>query len=115
MSEAWILRAASGFRLISMRPLFSVTLLPSTPMNDDRLATAGSCSTTLASACWRSAIAGNDTLCGASEMPWITPVSCTGKNPLGTAMYSTTVSASAARATASVAAWRSSTHSSARP
>jgi hypothetical protein len=22
-------------------------------------------------------------ICGASEMPWITPVSCTGKKPLG--------------------------------
>jgi hypothetical protein len=32
----------SGFRLISMRPLFSVVLVPSTPMNDDRLSTAGS-------------------------------------------------------------------------
>ena len=51
MSEAWILRTESGFRLISMRPLLRVTLLPSTPMNDDRLSTAGSRSTTLASAC----------------------------------------------------------------
>ena len=36
-----------------------------------------------ASACWRSAIAANEIVCGASEMPWITPVSCTGKNPFG--------------------------------
>ena len=69
-----------------MRPLFSVVLMPSTPMNDDRLSTAGSSSTTRASACWRSAIAANEIDCGASEMPWITPVSCTGKKPLGTKM-----------------------------
>ena len=31
------------------------------------------------------------TVCAATEMPWITPVSCTGKNPFGTMMYSNTV------------------------
>ena len=67
-----------------MRPLLSVVLVPSTPMNDDRLATAGSSRITSASACCRSAIAANETICGASEMPRITPVSCTGKKPLGT-------------------------------
>ena len=66
-----------------MRPLLSVVLVPSTPMKDDRLSTAGSFRITLASACWRSAMAGNEMVCGASEMPRITPVSCTGKNPLG--------------------------------
>ena len=30
-------RSASGFRLIRMRPLLSVVLVPSMPMNDDRL------------------------------------------------------------------------------
>ena len=59
-------------------------LVPSTPMNDERLATAGSCRITRASACWRSAIAGNEIDCGASEMPWMTPVSWTGKKPFGT-------------------------------
>ena len=39
---------------------------------------------TCASACCRSAMAANDTVCGASEMPRITPVSCTGKKPFGT-------------------------------
>ncbi len=29
----------------------------------------------------------NETSCGPSEMPMITPVSCTGKNPLGTITY----------------------------
>ena len=70
-----------------MRPLLSVELVPSTPMNDDRLSTAGILAgSRAASACWRSAIAANETLCGASEMPWITPVSWTGKKPLGTTM-----------------------------
>jgi tetratricopeptide (TPR) repeat protein len=55
-----------------------------TPMKDDRLSTAGSRSRTAASACWRSAIAAKEMDCGASEMPRITPVSWTGKNPLGT-------------------------------
>jgi hypothetical protein len=50
-------RSDSGFRLISMRPVLSVEFTPSTPMNDDRLSTAGSRNTTRASACWCSAIA----------------------------------------------------------
>ena len=69
-----------------MRPLLSVALVPSTPMNEDRLATAGSSRMTSARACWRCAMAAKEMDCGASEMPWITPVSCTGKKPLGTAM-----------------------------
>ncbi len=40
--------------------------------------------------------------CGASEMPRITPVSWTGKKPLGTTTYSSTVAASVATATSSV-------------
>ena len=66
-----------------MRPLLTVVLVPSTPMNDERLSTAGSFRITSASACCRSAIDSNDTVCGASEMPRITPVSWTGKKPLG--------------------------------
>ncbi len=69
-----------------MRPLFSVGFVPSTPMNDDRLSTAGSCAMTRASACWRSAIAANEIVGGASLIPWIAPVSCTGKNPFGMTM-----------------------------
>ena len=41
-SLALILRSSSGFRLIRMRPLFSVVLVPSIPINEDRLSTAGS-------------------------------------------------------------------------
>ena len=36
-------RSSSGFRLMEIRPLFSVVLMPSAPMNDERLSTAGSC------------------------------------------------------------------------
>ena len=69
-----------------MRPLLSVAFVPSTPMNEVRLATAGSSATTFASACCRAAIASNEIVCGASEMPWIAPVSCTGKKPFGITM-----------------------------
>jgi hypothetical protein len=90
-----------------IRPLLRVTLVPSTPMNDDRLATAGSLRITWARACCRVAIAGNEIAGGASEMPWITPVSWTGKKPFGTMMESSTVSASVATAAPDVhARWR---------
>ena len=108
-SLAWMSRLPSpepnGFRLISIRPLFSVALVPSTPMNDDRLSTAGSCSTIFAISCWRSAIAENEIDCCASVMPWMAPVSWTGKKPFGIRMYSSTVSASVATATSSVIGW----------
>jgi len=102
-------RWASGFRLMRIRPLLTVTLVPSTPMNDDRLSTAGSFRITAARACCRAAIAGNEIVCDASEMPWIVPVSCTGKNPFGTTTYSITVSPRVATATARVAGWWPST------
>ena len=69
-----------------MRPLLSVALLPSTPMNDDSPVTSGSARIVRAAACCRSAIASNDMDCGASVMTWMAPVSCTGKKPFGTAM-----------------------------
>ena len=70
-----------------MRPLFSVVLVPSMPMNDDRLSTAGSLQDDLrrAPAAARPSRR-TRSFCGASEMPRITPVSCTGKKPLGTTM-----------------------------
>ena len=48
-------------------------------------------------------MAGKDIVCGASEMPWMTPVSWTGKKPFGTYTYSKTVSTSVPTATKSVA------------
>ncbi len=74
-SLALILRSARGFKLIWMRPLLSVLLVPSTPMNEERLATAGSVRIVPARACCRSTIAGNEIDWGASEIPRITPVS----------------------------------------
>ena len=58
-------------------------LVPSTPMNDDRLTTSGSVRTASASACWRSDIALNEMSCGALVMPRMAPVSCIGKEALG--------------------------------
>ncbi|MCY1444929.1 hypothetical protein D9M71_614220 [compost metagenome] len=60
-------------------------------------------------------MAANEVDCGASEIPWITPVSCTGKKPLGTTMYRNTVSARLATATSRVSGWRLSTHCRALP
>ena len=44
----------------------------------------------------------NDTVCGASDTPRITPVSCTGKNPFGMMTNSQIVTPSVAIATSSV-------------
>ena len=35
-------RSFSGFRLMDIRPLFSVVLVPSAPIKEERLSTAGS-------------------------------------------------------------------------
>ncbi|MNH29282.1 hypothetical protein D3C79_895060 [compost metagenome] len=60
-------------------------------------------------------MAAKDTDCGASEIPWITPVSCAGKKPLGTTRYNSTVRARVATATSKVSGWRLSTHCRPRP
>ncbi|MNT15012.1 hypothetical protein D3C72_1500430 [compost metagenome] len=96
------MRSAWGFNAICMRPALSVALLPSTPMNEDTACTSGSSSTRRAAVCWRSAMAGKEMDCGAWVMAWIRPVSCCGKKPLGTTMYSSTVSAKVATATTRV-------------
>ena len=67
-----------------IRPLFRVVLVPSTPMKVERLSTAGSFRITRARACCRSAMALKEIDWGASEIPWMAPVSWVGKNPLGT-------------------------------
>ena len=79
-------RISRSLRLITMRPELSVGLMPSTPTKDDRLSTSGSFRMTSASARWRSLIAANDTLCEASVIAWIRPLSWIGKKPLGTRM-----------------------------
>ena len=115
MSVAFALRSERGFRLIWIRPLLIVVLVPSIPMNDDRLSTPGSFRIVPASASWRSFMALKETVCDPSEMPRITPVSCTGKNPLGMTRKRNTVVNSVATATTSVAVWWRRTTVSVRP
>ena len=74
-------------------------------MVDATEATAGSASSTFAIACWLSSIASNEIEGDACVMPWMMPVSCVGKKPLGMVMYSSTVSTSVATATSSVIVW----------
>src|SRR5438477_5626304 len=88
-----------------------VGLVPSTPMKDDRLSTSRSFKMICASCCCRADIAANEIFCGASEIPRITPVSCTGKNPFGTITYRKSVSTSVAAVTSKVAV-RSEEHTS---
>ena len=79
-------RSSSGLRLMEMRPLFRVVLMPSAPMKEDRLSTAGSCRMMLRQFLLLLGHRGERDGLRACEMPWITPVSCTGKNPLGMTM-----------------------------
>ena len=90
-------------------------LVPSIPMNVERLSTAGSSRIILARACCLSAIAGKEIHWGASEMPRIMPVSWTGKKPLGTMIYRKTVNTRVAAATSRVAVCLSSTQRSVFP
>ena len=84
-------------------------------MNDDKLATSGSFNTAAANRCWRAAIEAKETLSGASEIPMMTPVSCTGKKPLGTMMYSQIVATSVPIVTSRVTVWCRSTNCTVRP
>ena len=77
-------RSSCGLRLSSIRPVLRAGLLPSTPMKDDRLATSGSASRCLATCTCRRLIAWKETVPGACVTTWMTPLSCTGKKPLGT-------------------------------
>ena len=74
-------------------------------MNDATVDTSGSCKTTSASARWRSIIRVNEASGAASETPAIRPVSCCGKNPLGTSQASRKVKSKVAMVTASVSGW----------
>jgi len=105
ISVASACRSSRGLRLIWMRPLFGVMLVPSMPMKDERLATSGSFRMTRTSACCRSDMAANEMVSGASETPRMTPVSCTGKKPLGTTTYRTMVRTRVAMVTTRVPGW----------
>ena len=84
MSLAVAERSSTGLRLISMRPLLSVVLVPSTPMKDDRLTDVRVLEhrggQRLPGA---RAMAPKEIDCGASVIAWMRPVSWTGKNPSG--------------------------------
>ncbi len=67
-----------------MRPLFTAELPLPAPMNEPRVATAGSAMTISAISFCSSAIAAKEMSCEASVLPNMTPVSCCGKNPFGT-------------------------------
>jgi hypothetical protein len=83
MTTVTLSRWPWGFRAMRRRPALSVMLVPSTPMNVDTLSTAGSSRIACARRRLRSLMASNEIDCGASEMPWMRPVSCSGKKPLG--------------------------------
>ena len=109
LARASALRSSCGFRLIRKRPLLRVEFVPSTPMNELRLATSGSLRIAAASACWRSAIAGYEMVCAASEMPWIIARVLHREEPLRDEDVEQQVTTSVSPATASVNAWWSST------
>ena len=93
-----------------MRPVFAVGFVPSAPIDDDTVATSGSARMTSTTSCWSSIMRWNDTSGAASVTPLIVPVSSIGKNPFGTWIASTTVSATVASVTSSVVVrWRSTT------
>ena len=83
ISVAVSLRSSRGLSVISIRPLLSAEFTPSTPMNEERLATSGSLRIASASACCRRAISLKEMSWAAVVMPWIAPVSWSGKKPFG--------------------------------
>jgi len=67
-----------------MRPEFSVVLVPSTPINEEILSTAGSWQQNVHEFLLTFGHRGEaDRHAALRLMPRITPVSCTGKKPLG--------------------------------
>jgi hypothetical protein len=99
--------ARGGFRLIRKRPLLSVALMPSTPMNEATLATAGSSQDRLGQRLLPLGHRGEgDDLRRLGDALDRAPVSCTGKKPLG--MHDVEQHRQDQRAdsaTSSVAAW----------
>ena len=95
-------RSDGGFRLTVRLPRL-IELQPfDTPTVEPTLATAGSASTTSTTARWRSSIAWNDTSGEASVEPISSPVSCKGRKPFGSTVYSRTVSTMVASVTSSM-------------
>ena len=95
-------RSDSGFRL-SVRLPRLIELQPfDTPTVEPTLATAGSASITSTTARCRSSIAWNETSGEASVEPIRMPVSCSGRKPFGSTVYSRTVSTMVASVTSSM-------------
>ena len=95
-------RSDSGFRLTKRVPRL-IELQPlDTPTVEATVATAGSRSTTSTTSRCRSSIAWNDTSGEASVEPTRMPVSCSGRNPFGSTVYSRTVSTTVASVTSSM-------------
>ena len=84
--RAALVRSSSGFRLIWMRPLFSVVLVPSTPMKEERLSTAGSFRITSAKLLLALRHAANETVLRRFRDAQNDPGILDGKKPLGTTM-----------------------------
>ena len=102
------------FRVIDRRPLFSVGLPPSAPMNDATESTSGSPRMTSATAICRCIIDENDTSGGACVTPRSSPVSCCGNRPFGTTYASATVTTTVAIVASNVERSCASNHPSAR-
>ena len=100
-----------------MRPLFSVVLVPSAPMNDEMLSTAGSASKHLHQFLLLLASSMRTRwTADACEMPWMMPGVLRGEKALGNGDVKHAPSAPASpRATSSVIVWKPSTNFSVRP
>ena len=94
--SALILRSLSGFKAMYM---LAVLVAPLPPVNAMTLSTAGSLSMVVTSSVSRSFIAWNEVSWSACTAPIKRPVSCCGKNPLGTNMNKKMLRPSVASAT----------------
>ena len=99
-------RWRTGFSAIDSRPVLGVALIVPAPTNETTPVTAGSRRTISATCVCSVARRGIDTLCPASVTAMISPVSCCGRNPLGTIMYRPMVPTSVLAATSSISRWR---------
>ena len=115
ISVALSRRSARGLRVTDSRPLLVVGLVPSAPMKEATPETSGSARMTATTCCWSSDIREKLTSGPASVMPVSSPVSCTGKKPLGMTSARTTVSRNVPMVMARVRGWWRSTQSTPRP
>ena len=91
---------------MNMKPVLSAP----PPINPPKVSTAGSLARMSATFCTFSDMAAKEMSCPPSEKPTINPVSCCGKNPLGSTLNIATVATTVLTATARVIYWWRSTH-----